>query len=65
MQLIVNFHIPLQCVNVDVDHKAVVIEKPQSRRRSNQIGIDDFGELVRSDTTHTHNFFFDIVFGPK
>ncbi len=54
-----------QCVDVSLEHKAVSIQKPESRRRSSQIGIDDFGELVRTDTSQTQNFFFDIVFPPQ
>ena len=62
-QFLTQTHNP--CVEVDDEHKAVIITKPESRRRSAQIGIDDFGELVRSDTNLTHNFFFDLVFGPR
>ena len=46
------------------EQKSVVISKPESRRRNSQIGIDDFGELVRTDTNQSHSFFYDIVFGP-
>lgn len=27
-----------------------------------QIGIEDFGELVRPDTNQSHDFFYDIIF---
>ncbi len=54
----------MQCVEVNLEHKAVTLQKPESRRRSSQIGIDDFGELVRSDPSQSSNFFFDIVFPP-
>ena len=54
-----------KCVDVDDEHKAVIITKPESRRKASHIGIDDFGELVRSDINLTHNFFFDRVFGPR
>ncbi len=56
---------PMQCVLVSPEGNAVTVNKPESRRRQSQIGIDDFGELVRSDTNNTHNFFYDIVFSPK
>lgn len=57
------------CVNVNVDHGVVTIKKPDSRRRTNTssqlIGIDDFGELVKSDPTIKHDFNFDIIFSPR
>ncbi len=56
---------PMQCVLVSPEGNAVTVNKPESRRRQSQIGIDDFGELVRTDTNNTHNFFYDIVFSPK
>ena len=59
------FHVHTQCVEVNEEHKAVTITKPESRKRPSQIGIDDFGELVRSDVSQTHNFFYDLVFGPR
>ncbi|XP_064386094.1 uncharacterized protein LOC135334732 isoform X2 [Halichondria panicea] len=54
-----------ECVLVSPEGNAVTVNKPESRRRQSQIGIDDFGELVRSDTNNTHNFFYDIVFSPN
>ena len=54
-----------QCLEVNDEGNAVIITKPESRKRHSQIGIDDFGELVRSDTHSTHNFFYDIVFAPR
>lgn len=58
-----------QCVSVDEDHGMVTIKKPDSRARtsmSNQlIGIDDFGELIKSDPTVKHDFSFDIIFNPR
>lgn len=58
-----------QCVSVDEDHGMVTIKKPDSRTRtstSNQlIGIDDFGELIKSDPTIKHDFNFDIIFNPR
>lgn len=54
-----------QCVVVEDEHNAVTITKPQSRRRSSQIGIDDLTDLVRAEPNSTHDFFYDIVFGPK
>ena len=52
-------------MEVNEDHKAVTITKPESRKRAPQIGIDDFGELIRSDVSQAHNFFYDLVFGPR
>ena len=58
-----------QCVSVDEDHGMITIKKPDSRTRtstSNQlIGIDDFGELIKSDPTIKHDFNFDIIFNPR
>ena len=30
-----------------------------------QIGIDDFGEFVRPDTSQSHDFFYDIIFNTE
>ena len=51
-------------MEVNEEHKAVTITKPESRKRSSQIGIDNFGELIRSDPSQTHDFFYNLVFGP-
>lgn len=57
------------CVSVDVEHGVVTIKKPDSQRRSNTsnhlIGIDGFGELIKSDPTAKHDFNFDIIFSPR
>ena len=57
------------CVSVDEDHGVVTVKKPDSRSRSSMsnhlIGIDDFGELVKSDPTVKHDFNFDIIFSPR
>ena len=55
-----------QCVEVDVARNTVVINKPVVRRRpSSRIGIDDFGELVRSDPSLVQSFTFDLVLGTR
>ena len=46
----------------DDENRRVSISKPEQRRRQSRIGIDDFGELVRSDTSQSHDFFYDAVF---
>ncbi len=46
----------------DDGNRRVSISKPEQRRRQSRIGIDDFGELVRSDTSQSHDFFYDAVF---
>ena len=46
----------------DDENRRVTITKPEQRRRQSRIGIDDFGELVRSDTSQSHDFFYDAVF---
>ncbi len=33
--------------------------------KARQIGIDDVGELVRTDTTQSHDFYYDIIFNPE
>lgn len=57
------------CVSVDEDHGVVTIKKPDSRSRSSMsnqlIGIDDFGELIKSDPIVKHDFNFDIIFSPR
>lgn len=41
------------------------ITKGGQKKQQARIGIEDFGELVRSDTSQTHDFFYDIVFSKK
>lgn len=58
------------CVSVDEEHGVVTIKKvADSRTRSSMsnhlIGIDGFGELIKSDPTVKHDFNFDIIFGPR
>lgn len=56
----------LQCIHVELEHKAVVIAKPEPRRKqSSQIDINSFGDIVRTETPQSQNFFFDLVFGPR
>lgn len=54
----------LQCVEVNVTQSTVVISKPiVQKKASSRIGIDDFGELVRSDPSLIRTFKFDVVLG--
>ena len=63
------FHIRLQtiqCVKIEDENRGLSIVKPgQSIKRQSRIGIEDFGELVRTDTNQTHDFFYDIVFSEQ
>lgn len=55
-----------QCIHVELEHKAVVIAKPEPRRKhSSHIDINSFSDLVRTETPQSQNFFFDLVFGPR
>jgi hypothetical protein len=55
-----------QCVEVDVTQNTVVISKPIVKKKpSSRIGIDDFGELIRSDPSQTQTFKFDVVLGSR
>ena len=56
----------LQCVTVDVAHNTVFTNKPgNSKRSSSRIGIDDFGELIRSDPGQAQSYTYDIVLGTE
>ena len=52
----------IQCITIEDENNQITIARPEQRKRQPRIGIEDFGELVRSDTSQTHNFFYDIVF---
>lgn len=53
-----------QCVEVDEGQRAVVIRKPETRRRYSQSAIDGLG-VGRPTVSQQNNFFFDTVFGPS
>ena len=51
-------------MRVELEHRAIVITKPEPRRRQGAyIGIDDIGDVMKPE--QSQNFFFDVVFGPK
>ena len=52
-------------MNIDDEATAITITKPNSRRKSLQIGIDDFGEFIRPDTNQSLDFFYDVIFNPE
>lgn len=60
------FLLGMQCVMVELEHNAVVISKPEPKRKSlSQIGIDDYRDFLRPEAAPPQNFFFDLVFGPR
>ncbi len=52
-------------MDVHSENKCIAVNKPASRRATRQIGIDDFGEIVRTDTNAAQNFYYDIIFNPE
>ena len=55
-----------QCVEVDATNKTVVVNKPSLNKRPvSRIGIEDFGELVRSDPNVIQSFTFDLVLSSR
>lgn len=62
-KLLVNTGI-LQCVTVELEHRAMVITKPESKRRlGSYTGFYDIGDYTKLE--QSQNFFFDVVFGPR
>lgn len=52
-----------QCVVVDSKLNNVIVSKPLIKGgAASRIGIEDFGELVRSDSSQLRSYTFDIVF---